>query len=105
MDTIFLNSENSRTPKPHILILKITNKLDLRIGKKVIALSNLSFYYTWKNIKSSYNSNKFKISAPTWNDKFELPDGSYSISDIQDYFEYILKNMEKILINHQYKYM
>ena len=91
MDTIFMNSENSRTPKPHILILKLTNKLDLRIGKKVIALSNLSIYYTWKNIKSSYNNNKFKISAPIWNDEFELPDGSYSISDIQDYFEYILK--------------
>ena len=91
MDTIFMNSENSRTPKPHILILKLTNKLDLRIGKKVIALSNLSIYYTWKNIKSSYNNNKFKISAPTWSDQFELPDGSYSISDIQDYIEYILK--------------
>ena len=88
MDTIFMNSENSKTPKPHVLVLKLTNKLDLRIGKKVIALSNLSIYYTWKNIKSSYNNNKFKISAPTWNDKFELADGSYSI---QDYFEYILK--------------
>ena len=91
MDTIFMNSENSKTPKPHVLILKLTNKLDLRMDKKVIALSNLSIYYTWKNIKSSYNNNKFKISAPTWNDKFELPDGSYSVSDIQDYFEYILK--------------
>ena len=90
MDTIFMNSENSKTPKPHVLILKLTNKLDLRIGKKVISLSNLSIYYTWKNIKSSYN-NKFKISAPTWNDKFELPDGLYSVSDIQDYFEYILE--------------
>ena len=75
MDTIFINSENSRTPKPHILTLKLTNKLDLRIGKKVIALSNLSIYYTWKNIKSSYNNNKFKIFAPTWNDKFEPPGG------------------------------
>ena len=91
MDTIFMNSENSRTPKPHILILKLTNKLDLRIGKKVIALSNLSIYYTWKNIKSSYNNNKFKISAPTWNDEFELPDGSYSVSNIQDCFECILE--------------
>ena len=91
MDTIFMNSENSKTPKPHVLILKLTNKLDLRIGKKVIPLSNFSIYYTWKNIKSSYNNNKFKISAPTWNDEFELPDGSYSISNIQDYFEYILK--------------
>ena len=91
MDTIFMNTENSKTSKSHILILKLTDKLDLRIGKKVIALSNLSIYYTWKNIKSSCNNNKFKISAPTWNDKFELPDGSYSVSDIQDYFEYILK--------------
>ena len=95
MDTIFMNSENSKTPKPHILILKLTNRLDLRIGKKVIALSNLSICYTWKNIKSSYNNNKFKISTPKWNNEFELPDGSYSdiqdISDIQDYFEYILK--------------
>ena len=86
-----MNSKNSKTSKPHVLILKFTNKLDLRMGEKVIALSNLSIYYTWKNIKSSYNNNKFKISAPTWNDKFELPDGSYSVSDIQDYFEYIWK--------------
>ena len=91
MDTIFMNSENSKTPKPNVLILKLTNKLDLRLGEKFIALSNISIYYTWKNIKSSYNDNKFKISAPTWNDEFELPDGSYSISDIQDYFEYILE--------------
>ena len=86
-----MNSENSKRSKPHVLILELTNKLDLRLGEKIIALSNLSIYYTWRNIKSSYNNNKFKISAPTWNDKFELPDGSYSVSDIQDYFEYILK--------------
>ena len=58
-------SEKSKTLKPHVLVLKLINKLDLRIGKKVIALSNLGIYYTWKNIKSSYNNNKFKISAPT----------------------------------------
>ena len=91
MDTIFINSENSRTPMPHILTLKLANKLDLRFGEKVIALSNLSIYYTSKNIKSTYNNNKFKISLPTWSDEFKLPDGSYSIPDIQDYFEYILK--------------
>ena len=91
MDTIFMNSENNKTPKPHVLVLKLTNKLNLRIGKKVITLSNLSIYYTWKNIKSSYNNNKFKISTPTWNDEFELPDVSYSVSDIQDYLEYIFK--------------
>ena len=86
-----MNSENSKTPKPHVLILKHTNKLNLRIGEKIIALSILSICYTWKNIKSSYSNNRFKISAPTWNDKFELPDGLYSASDIQDYLEYILK--------------
>ena len=91
MNTIFMNSKNSKTSKPYVLTLKYTNKLDLTIGEKVIALSNLSIYYIWKNTKSSYNNSKFKISAPTWNDKFELPDGSYSVSDIQDYFEYILK--------------
>ena len=100
-----MNSGNSKTSKLHVLILKLTNKLDLRIGENIIALSNLSIYYTWKNIKSLYNNNKFKISAPTWNDKFELPDEFYSVSDIQDYFEYILKNMEKILISRQYKHM
>ena len=89
MDTIFMNSENSRTSEYHVLVLKITGKLDLKRGQKSVALSNLNIYYTWKNIKSAYNYNKFKISAPTWSDEFELPDGSYSISDIQDYFEYI----------------
>ena len=69
MDTIFINSENCKTSKPHILISTLTNKLDLRIGETIIALSNLNIYYTWKNIKSSYN-NKSKLSAPTWNDKF-----------------------------------
>ena len=91
MDTIFMNSESSKTSEPHILKLKLTDKLDLRLDKKVIALPNLSIYDTWNNIKSSYNNNKFKISAPTWNEEFTLPDGSYSVSDIQDYFQYILK--------------
>ena len=65
MDTIFMNSENSKTSKPHVLTLKFTNKLDLRLDKKVIAISNLSMYYTWENVKGSYNNNKFKILAPT----------------------------------------
>ena len=84
-------SKNSKTYKSNVLAIKLTNKLDLKIGEKTIALSNLSICYTWRNIKNSYNNNRFKISAPTWNDKFELPDGSYSVSDIQDYFEYILE--------------
>ena len=86
MDTIFMKSENSKTSEPHVLMFQLTNKSDLRIGEKIIAFLNLSIYYIWKNIKSSYNNNKFKISAPTWNDKFELPSGSYSVSNIQDYF-------------------
>ena len=99
MDTIFMNSDNSRTSEYHVLVLKLTDKLDLRRGQKTVALSNLSVYYAWKNIKSSYNNNKFKISAPTWNEKFELPGGSYSISDIQDYFEYILKKHSESVDN------
>ena len=90
MDTIFMDSENSRTSEYHVLVLKLTNKLDLRRGQKTVALSNLRIYYTWKNLKSSYNNNKIKISALTGSEEFELPDGSYSVSDIQDYFEYIL---------------
>ena len=99
MDTIFMNSENSKTSEYHVLVLKFTDKLNLRRGQKTVALSNLSIYYTWKNIKSSYNNNKFKISAPTWNEEFELPDGSYSMSDIQDYFEYILKKHSESVDN------
>ena len=86
-----MNSENSETSKLDVLILKLTHKLNFRIGEKIIALSNLSVYYTWKDIKSSYNNNKFKISPPKWSGKFELPDGLYPVSDIQDYFEYIFK--------------
>ena len=73
MDTMFMNPENSKTSKPHVLILKLNDKLDLRRGDKSVVLSNLSIYYTCKKIKSSYNNSKFKISAPTWNDKSELP--------------------------------
>ena len=93
MDTIFMNSENSRTFEYHVLLLKLTDKLGLRRGQKSVALSNLR-YYTCKNIKSSYNNNKIKISAPTWCEEFKLLDGSYTISDIQDYFEYILKKAQ-----------
>ena len=78
-----MNSENSKNSESHVLILKLTSSLDLRIGEKTIILLNLSIYYLWKNIKISYNNNKFKISPPTWNDKFQLPDGLYSVSDIQ----------------------
>ena len=91
MDAIFINSENSKTSEYHVLILKLTDKLDLRRGQKGVAVSSLSVNYSCKNIKSSYNNNKFKILSPTWSEEFKLPDGSYLISDIQDYFKYILK--------------
>ena len=91
MNTIFMNSENSRNSQYHVLVLKLADKLDLRRGQKSVTLSYLSICYTWKNIKSSYKNNKLKISAKTWSNTFELPDGSYSVADIQDYFEYILK--------------
>ena len=74
MHTIFINSENSKTSEYHVLVLKLTDKLDLTRGQKTVALLNLSINYTWKNIKSSYNGNKFKISAPTWSEESELPD-------------------------------
>ena len=98
MDTIFINTENGRTSEYHVLLLNLTNKIDLR-SEKTVALSNLSIYYTWKNIKSSRNNNKFQISAPTWSEELNLPDGSYSIPDIQDYFEYILKKHSESVDN------
>ena len=94
MDTIFMSSKNSKTSDPHRQLLNLTDKINLKRSEKFVALSNLSIYYTYKNIKKSHKNNKFKISAPTWNEEFKLPDGSYSISDIQEYFEYILKNMK-----------
>ena len=97
MDAIFMNSKNSKASDPHRLLLNLTDKINVKRSHKYVALSNLSKYYTRKNVKTSYKNNKFKISAPTWNEEFELPDGSYSISDIQPYFEYILKkHREKI---------
>ena len=78
MNTIFINSENSKTSDTHRLLLNLSDKIKLKRSDKYVALSNLSIYYTWKNIKKSNKNNKFKISAPTWNEEFELPDGSYS---------------------------
>ena len=94
-----MNTKNSKTNEPHRFRLSLADKLNLKNPNKNIALGNLSIYYTWKNIKSAYNNNKFKISAPTWNDTFDLPDGSYSIEDIQDYFEFIIKKHETLTEN------
>ena len=100
-----MNTENSKTNEPHRFRLSLADKLNLKNPNKNIALGNLSIYYTWKNIKSAYNNNKFKISAPTWNDTFDLPDGSYSISDIQDYFDFIIKKHEALTENRPYKFI
>ena len=89
METIFMNTLNSKANESNKFIYQFT-------ANKNMALANLSIYYSWKNIKSEYNNNKFKIFAPTWNDIFDLPDGSYSVSDIQNYFEYIIKEHETI---------
>ena len=91
-----MNTENSKTNEPHRFRLSLADKVNLKDPSKNMALANLSIYYTWKNIKSAYNNNKFKISAPTWNDEFDLPDGSYSIEDIQDYIEFIIKKHETL---------
>ena len=94
-----MNTLNSKTNESNRFMYQFTDKLNLKSPNKNMALANLSIYYTWKIIKSEYNSNKFKIHAPTWNDEFNLPDGSYSVSDIQDYFEYIIKRHENIADN------
>ena len=99
METIFMNTEDSKMDESHRFKKDLTDKLNLKNTKKNMALANLSIYYTWKNIKSEYKNNKFKISAPTWNDTFDLPDGSYSIADIQDYFEFIIKKRETLTEN------
>ena len=106
METIFMNTENSKTSEPHRFRFTLVDKLNLKDPSKNMALTNLSIYYTWKSItsvynnkKSAYNNNKFKISTPTWNDEFDLPNGSYFIADIQDYFGFIIKKHESLTEN------
>ena len=98
MEVIFVNTENSKKNEPDRFKLDLTDKLNLKNTNKNMALANWSIA-TWKNIKSEYNNNKFKISTPTWNDTFDLPDGSYSIADIQDYFEFIIKKHKTLTEN------
>ena len=105
MDTIFMNSGNSKTSNPHILLLNLSDKINLKRKEKDAASSNLSVYYTWKNTKKSYKRNKLKISASKWNETSDLHDGSHAVSGIQNYFEYILKNMEKRVVILQQEYL
>ena len=94
METIFVNTENSKANEPHKFVLNLSQKLGLRSSDKHVALQNLSIYCTWKNIRKQWKKNKLEIIAPTWKDEFELRDGSYSVSNIQDYIEFIFKNMK-----------
>ena len=96
METILMNTENSKTSEPHKFILNLSQRLDLVSSNNNVAFQNLSIYFIWKNIRQQYKSNKLKIKAPTWNDEFELPDGLYSVSDIQDYIEYIREKYETL---------
>ena len=98
METIFRNMENSKTSQPHKFALHLSQRLELRISDKHDALQNLSIYCTWKNLRKQYKNNKLKMIAPTWNDKFELSDGSYFVSDIQDYIEFIIKKHQRVTI-------
>ena len=94
-----MNTGNSKTNEPHRFKLDLTDKPNLKNPKQNMVLANLSIYYTWKNIKTECNNNKFKISAPTWNENFDLSDSFYSIDDIQDYFEFIIKKHKTLSEN------
>ena len=99
METTFMNTGNNKTNEPHRFRLTLADKSNLKDPSKNMTLADLTIYYTRKNIKSAYSNNKFKISAPTWNDKFDLPDGLCSVSDIQDYLEFIIKKHETLTEN------
>ena len=101
--TFFINTKNSKTNESHRFKYGLVDKLDLKNPNKNMALGSLSIYYTWKNVKSTYNNNKFKISPSTWKETFDLLDGSYNIPEIQEYIEYIIKKNTKQLVKlHQY---
>ena len=104
METIFRNMENSKTSQSHKFALHLSQRLELRISDKHDALQNLSIYCTWKNLRKQYKNNKLKMIAPTWNDKFELSDGSYFVSDIQDYIEFIIKKHQRVTIIPPFKF-
>ena len=96
-----MNTENNKTNESCRFKLDLADKFNLKSSKKNMVLVNFIIYYIWKNIKFEYNKNKFKISAPTWDEIFDSPDVSYSIADIQDYFEFIIKKEETLTENPQ----
>ena len=97
METIFINRENGKTNETKSFRYNFTNKLNLKNPNTNIAVANLSIYYTWKKVRSEYRNNKFKIHPPTYSETFDLPDRNYLISEIQDYFEFIVKTDETII--------
>ena len=97
METIFMNMENNKTNELHKFFLNLSQRLDLKSSNKHIALQNLSIFYTWKNIRKQHKNNKLEIITPTWNEEFELPSGSYSVLDIQDHIEYMIKKHETLI--------
>ena len=96
METIFINMKNSKMNEPHKFVPNLSQILDLRSSKNHLALQNLSIYYSWENIRKQYENNELKIITQTWNNDFGLPDGSYSVSDIQDYIKYMIKKHETL---------
>ena len=99
METIFINTVDSKTNEPHKFVFHLPQRLDLKILDKYVALENLCICYTCKNIRQQYRNNKLEIIAPTWNYEFELPDDSYSVSDIQNYIDYITEKHETLTDN------
>ena len=91
-----MNTDNSKTNQPHKFFLNLSQRLDLKSSKKHVALQNWPVYYTRKNITKQYQNNKLKIIVPLWYVNFELPDLSYSVSDVHDYIEYTIKKHEKL---------
>ena len=93
-----MNTENSKANESHNVVLNFSQILHLRSSNKHVALQTLSIYYMRRNVRHQHKNNKLKMIAPTWNDELKLPDGSYSVSDIQDYIEYIIKNMKHFML-------
>ena len=96
METVFMNTENNKTNEPGKFALNLSQRLDLRSSNKYVSRQNLPNHYTWKNIRKQYKNNKLKLITPTWNDEFELPDSSYSVSDIHDFIEFSTKKYKTL---------
>ena len=94
-----MDSENSKISDPQRLLYNLSDIINLKRSDKYVVLSNLTIQYSWKSIKKSYKNNNIEVSTPTWNEEFKLPDESYSVSDIQEYFDYIIKKHETVIDN------